>query len=59
MFFFFLLVVFIHGGDYDAPGDKFLGVLCFHLPLGQERAKVQSSTSSLPARLRRSRRIFG
>ena len=52
MFFFFLIVVFIHDVDYGAPDDKFLDVLCFHLPLGQDRAKVQSSTSSPPARLR-------
>ena len=56
---FFPVVHYIPDVDYGAPDDEFLDVLCFHLPLGQDRAKVQSSTSSPPARLYRSRRVFG
>ena len=59
MVFFLLVIVFIHDVDYGAPDDKFLDVLCFHLPLGQDRAKVQSSNSSPSARLRRPLRVLG
>ena len=39
MSFFFLIVVSFHDVDYGAPDDEFLDVLCFLLPLGQDRAK--------------------
>ena len=39
MSFFFLVVIFFHDVDYGAPDDEFLDDLCFHHPLGQDRAK--------------------
>ena len=56
---FFPVVHYVPDVDYGAPDDEFLDVLCFHLSLGQDRAKVQSSNLSPSARLRRPLRVLG